>query len=80
MIKSVTNRVLMKKTITTHCAVLFAGAYLPAQAAVSCVNPAGTSGCKTTIGAAVTSAAAGGTIQVGAGTTRKTSPLPNTCR
>jgi parallel beta-helix repeat protein len=68
MSKSVTNRVPLKKTITTLCAVLFAGAYLPAEAAVSCVNPAGTSGCKTTIGAAVTSAAAGDTIQVGAGT------------
>jgi len=45
-----------------------AGAFQTASGAVQCVNPAGSSGCQTTIGAAVSKAASGDTIQVGAGT------------
>src|SRR6185312_2472798 len=41
---------------------------LPAGAATFCVNPAGTNGCVKTIGAAVTSAVAGDTINVAPGT------------
>ena len=40
----------------------------PVRAALLCVNPAGTGGCFTTIGAAVAAAAAGDTINVAAGT------------
>lgn len=41
---------------------------LPATAATWCVNPAASSGCKATIGAAITAAAANDTILVSAGT------------
>ena len=40
----------------------------PAAAAIICVNPGGTGGCQSSIGAAVTAANTGDTIQVGAGT------------
>jgi parallel beta-helix repeat protein len=46
------------------CGLLSAGA---ANAKTLCVNPGGTSGCSATIGAAVTAAAAGDTVNVGAG-------------
>ena len=40
----------------------------PVSAATLCVNPAGASGCQATIGAAVSAATPGDTIQVAAGT------------
>src|SRR5271170_459352 len=66
------------KTATTHfqslrllvplaLASLF-GASSIASAATLCVNPGGTSGCKSSINAAVAAAAAGDTIQVSSGT------------
>lgn len=57
-----------KKGLTALCAIVIAGACQPARGATACVNPAGTSGCLTTIGAAVSKAAPGDTIQVAAGT------------
>jgi parallel beta-helix repeat protein len=57
-----------EKVLAALCAILFAAVCQPAQAATACVNPGGTSGCLATIGAAVSAAAAGDTIQVGAGT------------
>ncbi len=47
--------------------VLVLAAWQTIQAATLCVNPAGSSSCKTTIGAAVGAAAAGDTVQVAAG-------------
>ena len=41
---------------------------VPAIAATLCVNPAGSGGCSKTIGAAVTAAAAGDSVEVAAGT------------
>ncbi len=49
-------------------AILVFGISLTVQAATLCVNPTGSSGCKTTIGAAVSAASAGDTVQVAAGT------------
>ena len=67
------------KTLTALCAILMAGAFQTAKGAILCVNPAGSSGCQTTIGAAVSKAASGDTIQVGAGTYKEvvtiTTPL-----
>ncbi|HTX35366.1 MAG TPA: right-handed parallel beta-helix repeat-containing protein [Bryobacteraceae bacterium] len=45
---------------------------VPAAAATWCVNPAGTGGCMKTIGAAVTAAAAGDSVEVAAGTYNET--------
>ncbi len=61
------GNVAHKKGIV-FCALALAFAFQPVSAATLCVNPAGTSGCQTTIGAAVAAAAAGDIIQVGAGT------------
>jgi parallel beta-helix repeat protein len=61
------GNVAHKKGIV-FCALALALAFQPVSAATLCVNPAGTSGCQTTIGAAVAAAAAGDIIQVGAGT------------
>jgi parallel beta-helix repeat protein len=47
---------------------LLTGAGRPAAAATHCVNPGGTGGCSSSIGAAVTAASAGDTIQVAHGT------------
>ncbi|HTS50260.1 MAG TPA: right-handed parallel beta-helix repeat-containing protein [Bryobacteraceae bacterium] len=49
-------------------AVLLFASWPTLQAATLCVNPAGSSGCQTTIGKAVTAASPGDTIQVAAGT------------
>jgi parallel beta-helix repeat protein len=48
--------------------LLLTGAGRPAAAATHCVNPGGTGGCSSSIGAAVTAASAGDTIQVAHGT------------
>jgi parallel beta-helix repeat protein len=58
----------MRRWLIPACALLAAGTCSPASAATLCVNPGGTSGCSTTIGAAVAAATAGDTIQVAAGT------------
>ena len=50
------------------CVVLILAVCWTATAATICVNPAGSGGCKSTIGAAVSAAAAGDTVQVAAGT------------
>src|SRR5579863_978636 len=50
------------------CAVALAFACQPVLAATLCVNPTGASGCQASIGAAVSSASPGDTIQVAAGT------------
>ncbi len=50
------------------CAALIGALCLPAVASASCVNPAGTGGCFSTIGAAVAVAAPGGIINVSPGT------------
>jgi parallel beta-helix repeat protein len=51
------------------CALLLAcGSAVPAMAATLCVNPGGTSGCTSTISAAVAAAAQGDIIQVARGT------------
>ena len=50
------------------CVLALAAACQPAFAATVCVNPTGATGCQTTIGAAVSAAASGDTIQVAAGT------------
>jgi parallel beta-helix repeat protein len=55
-----------RRALTGIVALLIAAA-APAGAATLCVNPGGTGGCSTTIGAAVTAAAAGDTIQVARG-------------
>src|SRR5579863_7553554 len=47
--------------------VLILAGWQTVQAATLCVNPAGSSSCKSTIGAAVSAASAGDTIQVAAG-------------
>ncbi|HWD00345.1 MAG TPA: right-handed parallel beta-helix repeat-containing protein [Candidatus Sulfopaludibacter sp.] len=49
-----------------------------ASAATWCVNPTGTGGCKTTIGAAVTSAAAGDTVSVAPGTYKESVTIGKT--
>src|SRR5271170_7060388 len=49
-------------------ALAFLAACQPVLAATLCVNPTGASGCQATIGAAVSAAASGDTIQVAAGT------------
>jgi len=49
-------------------ALMFFGVCRPTPAATVCVNPTAASGCQSTIGAAVSAAAAGDTIQVAAGT------------
>ena len=49
------------------CGLLALGMGSSAIAKTSCVNPSGASGCYTTIGAAVAAAAAGDTINIGAG-------------
>lgn len=64
----VRGKCFWKESLAVLGAILIWGACQPAHAATSCVNPAGTSGCLTTIGAAVSKAASGDTIQVGAGT------------
>ncbi len=56
------------RTEAVLCALAFAVACQPAMAATLCVNPTGASGCQATIGAAVSAAAPGDTIQVAAGT------------
>ena len=61
-----------RNTLTALCVVAMGGVYQPLRAATVCVNPGGTAGCQTTIGAAVTKAAAGDTIQVAAGTYKET--------
>ncbi|MGC1360509.1 MAG: DUF1565 domain-containing protein, partial [Silvibacterium sp.] len=48
--------------------LFWCGAFGLASAATLCVNPGGTSGCKSTISAAVAAAAAGDTIKVAPGT------------
>jgi hypothetical protein len=48
--------------------LLIAGALQPAEAKTLCVNPQGTSGCYSTISAAVAAASPGDTINVGPGT------------
>ena len=48
------------------------------SAAGSCVNPGGTGGCFSTIGAAVTAAAAGGTIQVSPGVYKESVTITKT--
>lgn len=50
------------------CAAFAATICPPALAATLCVNPGGTKGCHSTIGAAVSAAAAGDTINVASGT------------
>jgi len=67
MLRSVRERVI-RTTAAALSVVVIAGAGQIARAATVCVNPGGTSGCQTTISAAVTKAAAGDTIQVAAGT------------
>lgn len=58
-----------KPTILTIASALFAfGVCNLAQGATLCVNPTGASGCQATIGAAVSAASAGDTIQIAAGT------------
>jgi parallel beta-helix repeat protein len=57
-----------KEILSALGAVLMIGALQPARGATLCVNPGGTAGCETTIGAAVDKAASGDTIQVAAGT------------
>lgn len=57
-----------QQAAATLFAVLICGASQAARGATQCVNPAGSSGCQKTIGAAISSAAAGDTIQVAAGT------------
>ena len=56
------------RTEAVLCALAFAVACQPAMAATLCVNPTGASGCQATIGAAVSAASSGDTIQVAAGT------------
>jgi len=58
----------MCQRIVAGLAVLFTVGTLGAQAATICVNPHGTSGCITTITAALVAASSGDTIQVGPGT------------
>jgi nitrous oxidase accessory protein NosD len=48
----------------------------PAAAAVICVNPGGTGGCQSSIGAAVTAASAGDIIKVAAGTYKESVIIP----
>ena len=50
------------------CAALFAAMYHQGLAATLCVNPAGTKGCFSKIGAAVRAASPNDTINVAAGT------------
>ncbi|HYL34977.1 MAG TPA: right-handed parallel beta-helix repeat-containing protein [Bryobacteraceae bacterium] len=64
--------VCRNKTLVAACAVLAAGGWQSARAAILCVSQTGASGCQTTISAAVASAAPGDTIQVGAGTYKET--------
>ncbi len=54
--------------VVSTIAVLCTAGLLGAHAATICVNPGGTSGCKTTISAALTAASAGDTILVAPGT------------
>jgi hypothetical protein len=56
------------KNAAAFCVVALAIACQPMLAATVCVNPTGASGCQTTIGAAVSAASSGDTIQVAAGT------------
>lgn len=56
------------KTGIAVCVLVLAAACQPAFSATLCVNPTGATGCQTTIGAAVSAAASGDTIQVAAGT------------
>lgn len=66
-LKSTSNSVV-KTVVRSGFAVSALALAVACQAATLCVNPTGASGCQTTIGAAVTAAAAGDTIQVAAGT------------
>jgi nitrous oxidase accessory protein NosD len=54
--------------IASTCVILSLSTALGAHAATLCVNPGGTSGCKSTISAAVAAASAGDTILVAPGT------------
>jgi parallel beta-helix repeat protein len=60
------KRYVRNHTLVAFCSVLAAGLSQSAPAATLCVGSA--TGCKATIAAAITAAAAGDTIQVGAGT------------
>lgn len=63
---------MLKRTSVLKVWMFSAALIAPAGAATWCVNPAGTGGCAKTIGAAVASAAAGDTVEVGAGTYKET--------
>jgi hypothetical protein len=59
---------MFSKTSITFCILALAAGCQSMRAATLCVNPTGATGCQTSIGAAITAASAGDTIQVGAGT------------
>src|SRR5713226_3895318 len=67
------GRIMMNNSISSSVyfsaigAALLAGMCQSADAATLCVNPSGSGGCYTTIGAAVAAATAGDTIQVAPG-------------
>jgi parallel beta-helix repeat protein len=59
---------MLNQTSARRVWILSLALAVPAAAATWCVNPAGTGGCTKTIGAAVTAAAAGDSVEVAAGT------------
>jgi len=59
---------MFNRTGVRNLCLLSAALTAPAMAATWCVNPAGSGGCSKTIGAAVSGAAAGDTVEVAAGT------------
>lgn len=62
------KRCVAREALTAISAMLIIGMFQPARGAMLCVNPGGSSGCQSTISAAVKAATAGDTIQVAAGT------------
>ncbi len=67
MFQTLTGKISVHTT-TAFCVFTLAVASQSMPAATLCVNPAGSAGCLTTIGAAVAAASPGDTIQVAAGT------------